>query len=116
MILTEFMDFVMVAKVAMVPIFPNVASAGIEKRMVTAAIRELDTGKSARCVGGLRLENWLEGDHRKKQGDQREDRFCEKVNAHLGTSLLSPLCGMAKHEHFKGRKYKPLLRLAIPMS
>jgi hypothetical protein len=88
------MDFVMVAKVAMVAIFPNVASVGIEKRVVTAAIRELDTSK-ARCVGGLRLENWLEGQHQKKQGDHREDRFCVKVNAHLGTSFLSPLCGMA---------------------
>jgi hypothetical protein len=101
------MDFVMVPKVAMVAIFPNVASVGIEKRMVTAAIRELDTGKSARCVGWLRLENWPEGEHRKKQDDQREDRFCVKVTAHLGTSLLSPRCGTAHHVHFKGRKYKP---------
>jgi hypothetical protein len=104
----------MVAKIAMVAIFPNVASVGIEKRMITAAIRELDTSKSARCVGRLRLENWGEDEHQKKQGDQREDRFCVKVNAHLGTSLLSPLCGMAQQEHFKGRKYKPLFRLAIP--
>jgi hypothetical protein len=85
-ILTEFMDFVMVAKVAMVAIFPNIASVDVEKRMVTAAIRELDTGKGAGCPGGLRLENWLQDEHRKKQGDQREDRFCVKVNAHVATS------------------------------
>jgi hypothetical protein len=83
------MDFVMIAKVAMVAIFPNVASIDIEKRMVTAAIRELDTGKGARCLGGLRLENRLQDDHRKKQGDQRKDRFCVKVNAHVATSNLS---------------------------
>jgi hypothetical protein len=100
------MDFVMVAKVAMVTIFPNVASVGIEKRMVTAAIRELDTGKGARCLGALRLENWLQGEHRKKQGDQREDRFCVKVNAHVETSNLSPqFGGMAQLQHFRGRKY-----------
>src|SRR6202043_2876033 len=84
------MDFVMVAEVSMVAIFPNVASVDIEKRMVTAAIRELDTGKGPGCPGGLRLENWLQDDHRKKQGDQRENRFCVKVKAHVATSKLSP--------------------------
>jgi hypothetical protein len=47
-VFAEFVDFVMVAKVAVGAIFPNVASVGIEKRMVTAAVRELDIGKGAR--------------------------------------------------------------------
>jgi hypothetical protein len=37
-ILTEFMDFVVLFKLATVAIFPNVATAGIEERVVTAAI------------------------------------------------------------------------------
>lgn len=37
-ILTEFMNFVVVAKVAMVAIFPNVAGVGIEERVVTPAV------------------------------------------------------------------------------
>ena len=60
MVLTQFTDFVMIAKVAMVAIFPHVAGTDIEKRMVAAAIRELDTGKRTRCFSGLRLENWRE--------------------------------------------------------
>jgi hypothetical protein len=110
------MDFVMVAKVAMVAIFPNVASVGIEKRMVTGAIRELDTGKSARCLGGLRLENRLQGERGKKQGDQREDRFCVKVNSHVGTSNLSPqFAGWVSTGTLKTENIQPLLMLSIPM-
>src|ERR1700693_3302746 len=100
------MDFVMVTKVSMVAVFPNVASVDIEKRVVTAAIRELDTGKGTGCPGGLRLEKWLQGEHRKKQGDQREDRFCVEVNAHVAASNLSPqFSGMAQRKHFRGRRY-----------
>jgi hypothetical protein len=40
------MDSVVVAKVAMVAIFPNVASVGIEERVVTRAIRELGYRRS----------------------------------------------------------------------
>ena len=63
MILTEFTDFVVVAKVAIVAIFPNVATAGIEERVVTPAIRELDTAESLRN-GGLGLKDWFQYDHR----------------------------------------------------
>src|ERR1700726_3197192 len=106
------MDFVMVAEVSMVAIFPNVASVDIEKRMVTAAIRELDTGKGAGCAGGLRLENWLQREHRKKQGDQRENRFCVKVNAHVATSIyLRNLAGWLSARILEAESIKSLLRL-----
>jgi hypothetical protein len=50
------MGSVVVAKVAMVGIFPNVASVGVEERMVTRAIRELDTGEvSLRHDGRVRI-------------------------------------------------------------
>src|ERR1035438_1938094 len=55
-ILTKLVDFVVLAIVAIFAIFPNVASAGIEERVVTPAIRELDTGVLSLRHGGLRLK------------------------------------------------------------
>ena len=55
-ILTKLVDFVVLTIVAIFAIFPNVASAGIEERMVTPAIRELDTGVLSLRHGGLRLK------------------------------------------------------------
>ena len=57
-ILAWFMDFVMVAKVAMVAVFPNVASVGIKECVVATTVGELDA-----CIGSLGhdalgLENW----------------------------------------------------------
>ena len=46
-ILTKLMDFIVIAEVAMVAVFPNVAGAGIEECMVTAAVRELNTGEAS---------------------------------------------------------------------
>jgi hypothetical protein len=66
-ILTEFMDFVMLFKVAIVAIFPNVAIAGIEERVATPAIRELDTAVRSVSHGGLGLKDWFQYAHRKKQ-------------------------------------------------
>ncbi len=66
-ILTEFMDFVMLFKVALVAIFPNVATPGIEERVVTPAIRELDTAVASVRHGGLGLKDWFQYDHCKKQ-------------------------------------------------
>jgi uncharacterized protein (DUF1810 family) len=60
------MDSVVIAKVAMVAIFPNVASVGIEERVVAAAIRELDTGEVSLRHYGLGLKNWFQCEHRKK--------------------------------------------------
>jgi hypothetical protein len=74
-ILTKFADFVVVAKVAMVAIFPNVATIGVEERVVTPAIRELNTGEASICQGGLGLKDWFHYDHRQKQNDEREDRL-----------------------------------------
>jgi len=37
-ILAKFMDLVVIAKVAMVAVFPNVAGVGVEERVVTAAV------------------------------------------------------------------------------
>jgi hypothetical protein len=75
-ILTEFMDFVVVAKVAMVAIFPNVASVAVEERVVTPAIRELNTGEASIRQGGLGLKDWFHYDHRQKQNDERENHLC----------------------------------------
>src|ERR1019366_2946655 len=82
------MDFVVLAKVAIVAIFPNVATAAIEERVVTRAIRELDTGEVSLRHGGLGLKDWFQCEHQKKQSDEREDRLCVKVNAHVSTSNL----------------------------
>jgi hypothetical protein len=77
---------VVLAKVAVFAIFPNVASAGIEERMVTPAIRELDTGVLSLRHGGLRFEEWFQYDYRKKQSDDGEDRLRVKVDAHVSAS------------------------------
>jgi hypothetical protein len=54
-ILTQLKDFVVVAKVAVVAIFPDVASVGIEEWAVTSAIRESNTGVGSLCHDGLGL-------------------------------------------------------------
>src|ERR1700685_747773 len=64
MILTEFMDFVVLFKVAIVAIFPNVATAGIKERVVTPAIRELDAAVGSVRHGGLGLNDWFQYAHR----------------------------------------------------
>lgn len=87
-VLAEFMDFVVLFKAAIVAIFPNVTSAGIEERVVTAAIRELDTREGPVRHGALGLKDWFQYDHRKKQGDEREDRLGIQVNAHVSVSNL----------------------------
>ena len=75
MILTKFMDFVVLAKLAIVAIFPNVAAAGIEERVVTPAIRELESRVLSLRHSGLGLKDWFHYDHRKKQNDECEDRL-----------------------------------------
>jgi hypothetical protein len=89
-ILTEFVDFVVLFKVAIVAIFPNVATAGIEERVVSPAIRELDTAEGSVRHGGLGLKDWFQYDHRKKQSDECEDRLRVKVNAHVRPPILFP--------------------------
>lgn len=84
----------MVAKVAMVAIFPNVASGGVEERVVTPAIRELDTSEVSLRHGGLGLKDWVQCDHRKQSSDERDDRLRVKVNTHVSTSKFSADCGM----------------------
>jgi hypothetical protein len=85
-ILTKLMDFVVLAKLAIVAIFPNVATAGIEERVVTPAIRELDSDVLSVGHRGLGLKEWFQCDHREKQSDDREDRLRVKVNAHANAS------------------------------
>jgi hypothetical protein len=86
-ILTELMDFVVLAKLALVAIFPNIAAAAIEERVVTPAIRELDTSVvSIIRQGGLGLKDWFQYDYRKKQSDECEDRLRVKINAHVSGS------------------------------
>jgi hypothetical protein len=95
------MDSIVVAEVAMVAIFPNVASVGVEERVVTAAIRELDTGEVSLRHYGLGLKKWFQREHRKKQNDEREDRLCVKVNAHVNASnLFTAFCGTRPIQHF----------------
>jgi hypothetical protein len=88
----------------MVAILPNVASGGIEERVVTPAIRELDTGVVSLRHCALGLQNWFECEHRKKQSDEREDRLCVKVNAHVSASnLFTAFRGTRQIQHFLGR-------------
>jgi hypothetical protein len=85
-ILTKLMDFVVLAKLAIVAIFPNVAAASIEERVVTPTIRELDTDVLSVRHGGLGLKDWFQYDYRKKQSDECEDRLRVTVNAHVSSS------------------------------
>jgi hypothetical protein len=79
-------DFVVLAKMAIVTIFPNVATASVEKRVVTSAIRELDTAEVSRRHGVLGLKDWFQYDHTKKQSDECKDRLRVNVNAHVSAS------------------------------
>jgi hypothetical protein len=87
-IFTKLVDFVVLAKVAIVAILPNVATAGIEEGVVTPAIRELDTAVVSLRHGALGLKDWVQCDHRKKQSDEREDHLRVKVNAHVSASMF----------------------------
>src|ERR1022692_3597194 len=109
------MDFIVVAKVAMVAIFPNVASVGVEERVVTPAIRELDTAEVSLRHDGMGLKNWFQCEHCKKQSDDREDHLCIKVNAHVSASnLFSADCGTSQTWHFRGRQHRLVVRPCIP--
>jgi hypothetical protein len=46
--------------------------------------------------GGLRLENWLQYDYRKKQSDECEDRLCVEINAHGSGSLVPQISGSSQ--------------------
>jgi hypothetical protein len=85
-ILTKLMDFVVLAKLAIVAIFPNVATTGIEECVVSPAIGELDPGVLSVGHGGLGLKEWFQYDHREKQSDDGEDRLRVTVNAHASAS------------------------------
>jgi hypothetical protein len=85
-ILAKFMDFVVLVKLAIVAIFPNIAAAAIEERVVPPAIRELDTDVLSVRHGGLGLKDWFKYDYRKKQSDECEDRLRVTVNAHVSGS------------------------------
>jgi hypothetical protein len=85
-ILTKLMDFVVLAELAIVAIFPNVAAAVIEERVVTAAIRELDTDVLSLRHSRLGLKEWFQYNHREKQSDDCEDRLRVTVNAHANAS------------------------------
>jgi hypothetical protein len=85
-ILAKLMDFVVLAKLAIVAIFPNIAAAAIEERVVTPAIRKLDTDVLSVCQGGLGLKDGFKYDYRQKQSDECEDRLRVKVNAHVSGS------------------------------
>jgi len=85
-ILAQLMDFVVLAKLAIVAIFPNVPAAGIKERVVTTAIGELDTDVLSVRHGRLGLEDWFQYDYCKKQSDDCEDRLRVKINAHVSAS------------------------------
>jgi len=85
-ILTPLIGSVVLAEVAIVVMYPNIARAGIEERGFTVAIRELDTAEVSRRLGGRGLKDWFHCDQRKNQKDEREDRFRVKVNTHVSAS------------------------------
>jgi hypothetical protein len=85
-ILAKLMDFVVLAKLPIVAIFPNVAASRIEERVVPPAIRELDAAVLSVRHGGLRLKDGFQYDYRKKQSDERKNRFRVSVNAHVSGS------------------------------
>jgi hypothetical protein len=95
-ILTKLMDFVVLAELTIVAIFPNVATAAIEERVVTPAIRELDPDVLSVGHGGLGLKEWLQYDHREKQSDNCEDRLRVTVNAHANASWFPQIAGLLK--------------------
>jgi hypothetical protein len=86
-ILTKLMDFVVLAKLALVAIFPNVTTAGIKERVVAPAIGKLNPSEvSIIRHGDLRLKDWFQYDYRQKQGDDCEDSLRVKINAHVSAS------------------------------
>jgi hypothetical protein len=62
-ILTKLMDFVVLVELAILAVFPNVATAGIEERVVAPAIRELDSGVLSLRHSGPGLKDWFRYDH-----------------------------------------------------
>jgi hypothetical protein len=111
-ILTEFMDFVVLFKVALVAIFPNVATAGIEERVVPSAIRELDTAVGSVRHGGLGLNDWFQYAHRKKQSDECEDHLRIQVNAHVRPPFAGQISVSA---NYKKPKCCRLSNIAHPL-
>jgi hypothetical protein len=111
-ILTKFTDFVVLAKMAIVAIFPNVATAGIEERVVTAAIRELDMAEVSIRHDGLGLKDWFQCEHRKKQRDEREDRLCVKVNAHVSASNSGIFISLPNRDEYTPNYFRPIPSVA----
>jgi hypothetical protein len=85
-ILTPCVGSVVLAIVAIVVMYPNIASLGIEERGFTVAIRELDAAPVSCRLGSRGLKVWFQRDHRKKQKDEREDGLRVKVNTHVRAS------------------------------
>ena len=82
------MDFVMLFEVAIIPIFPNVATAGIEECVGPPAIRELDIAVGSVRHGGLGLKDGFQYVHREKQSDQCKDRLRVKSMRMLGLQFV----------------------------
>src|SRR5580704_12422682 len=102
------MDFVVVAKIAVVAIFPNVASVGIEERVVSPAIGELNTGESSVCYCSLGLNDRLQNHHRKQQSDDCDDRLGVKITTHVSVSKSSVECGRKKHGNLEANMTEAL--------
>jgi hypothetical protein len=118
------LDFIVLAKVAIVAIFPNVATARIEERVVTPAIRELEMVEDSRSHDGLGLKDWLQCNHGKKHRDEREDRLRVKVRAHVIVSNSESFHSAADprsvlHSMASGRSFPfphPLQMVAVVQS
>jgi hypothetical protein len=80
---TQLLDLIVLAKVAIVAIFPDVTTARIEERVVPPTVRELEMVEDSSSHDGLGWKDGLQCDHRKKQRDEREDRLRVKVRAHV---------------------------------
>ena len=69
----------MLFEVANIPIFPNVATAGIDEGVVPPAIRELNIAVRSVGHGGLGLKDGFHYVHREQQSDDCKDRFRIKI-------------------------------------
>ena len=63
-------------------IYPNVASASIERIKSIRSGAELNAIQASLRYGGLWLKDWFQCDYRKQQNYEREDYLRVKVNAH----------------------------------
>jgi hypothetical protein len=103
------MDLVVLAKVTILVMDPNVARVAVEERGFTAAIGELHMAVVSLRHAFLRhsdlgLKDWFECDDPKQQSDEREDRLRVNVNAHVSASSFTD-GGTSRIQDFGGQDF-----------